>query len=149
MLVNIFVGRESYGAPYALVQSGYSPRIVQLIKQLDYYDREWVPGPKLWKVKSPLAADLLYSWLKREGFQVTVHDPDEIIWRKAKKPASAPQTAVPDWAEAMFQALPPELHSAAYSALLKVLHPDRAGDAGTEAMKTLNAARDKVKELSR
>jgi len=136
----MFAGRDGYGLPYVLVQFPYDHRVVELIKELDHYDREWCPGPKLWKIKSGLAADILRTQLLRLGYDVAVHDPEEIIWERVK----APTTASPDWAEAMFQALPVGLHTAAYRALLGVLHPDRAEDGGSEPMKTLNAARDRV-----
>jgi hypothetical protein len=147
--VSFFVGRDGYGLPYVLVQFSYDRQVVDLIKELHYTDREWCPEPKLWKVKSPLAADLLLTALQRCGHHVTVYDPTEIIWRKSHRDRPRKTPGTPNWADAMFKALPPELHDKAYIALMKVLHPDRAGDAGTEPMKDLNAARDKARELEK
>ncbi|WP_330242001.1 hypothetical protein [Streptomyces sp. NBC_00525] len=146
--VTMFAGRDPRtGWPSVLVHFPYDRDVVHAIKLLDSNDREWLPDSKLWRIKSPLAADLLLMSLRKGGHVVAVYDPQEIIWRTA--PPSAPESPVPDWAEAMFRALPLELHTAAYNALLRVLHPDRAGESGSEPTKALNAARDRVKELSR
>jgi hypothetical protein len=61
---------------------------------------------------------------------------------RAKAAATPTATAGPSWADAMFEAVPEELHASVFKALLRTLHPDRGGD--TASMQTLNAARDRL-----
>jgi hypothetical protein len=143
--VQFFVGEGRHGWPYVLIHSPYDRTIVEIIKDgSDSYDREWLADAKLWKIKSPDAADYIKRNLIAYGYTVRIIDPRELIWPRAtRKPTPPPSAqAKPDWADAMFKAIPSHLHNKAYAALLKVLHPDAGGD--NESMKQLNTARDRL-----
>lgn len=85
----------------------------------------------------------------RFGFGFDDSDPfgrhyadDDGPYSYRQKTQTPPATSGLTWADRMFMDLPEELHKSVYMALVKSLHPDRAGDAGTEAMKIVNKARD-------
>jgi hypothetical protein len=143
--VQFFVGEGRHGWPYVLIHSPYDPIIVQVIKTYsDSYDREWIADSKLWKIKSPDCADYIKRGLIGYGYTVRIIDPRELIWPRATRIPTPPPGSQekPDWADAMFKAIPQKLHNKAYAALLKVLHPDAGGD--NETMKQLNTARDRL-----
>jgi hypothetical protein len=98
--------------------------------------RNWDAVEKCWVISLTAIPDLKAA-LAAEGFKVVVRDAKPGSTESPRRGRGADT-----WADAMYAALGKTLAGRAYKALLPVLHPDRGGD--TEAMQTLNAARDRA-----
>lgn len=97
--------------------------------------RLWDSVEKCWVISAGAVRSLEIA-LRAEGFTVVVRYHDS-----AQTPP--PRRGRADtWADALYEALGPQLADKAFRALVPVLHPDRGGD--TEAMQMLNAARDRA-----
>lgn len=95
------------------------------------------------------AERLREEFRSRFGFGFDDGDPfgrrradDDEPYRHRRQAQTPPASSGLTWADRMFMDLPEALHKSVYMALVKSLHPDRAGDAGTEIMKVVNKARD-------
>ncbi len=98
--------------------------------------RRWDPSIKCWVIPAE-DVDELQAILEAEGFKVIITGVRE--QRRDPPPRNGRNTET--WADGLFTALNPALAEKAYKALVRVIHPDVGGS--TEAMKQLNAARDR------
>ncbi|MBZ4580995.1 hypothetical protein GBP75_23215 [Mycobacterium avium subsp. hominissuis] len=89
----------------------YDPDIVEAIKTLPSWDREYDPSRKQWTIENADAASELASTLADIGCNVTGLTP------------AAPVGEI-QWAVELFKAVGPQRADAVARALTKVLHPD-------------------------
>ena len=118
----------------------YDARLVEALKaEIPRYARSYDADDKSWTVAAPYAA-LAIDLLRRRF-------PDARIERPGARPGTAPQdgTARPFAVLHLLPSAPPELVEGAYKILAKLSHPDAGGS--DEAMRTLNEARDALKDL--
>lgn len=101
--------------------------------------RRWDPEVKLWFVTADALADLAAE-LRAAGWHVVLRDAPGTGHHSRTSSTST-------WADAMYSALGRPLGDKCHRALSRVLHPDHGGD--LDAMKTLNAARDRAHETAR
>ncbi|MDX3229403.1 hypothetical protein [Streptomyces sp. ME19-01-6] len=109
----------------------------ECIRTLPKQQRNWDPEEKCWVISIYAVRDLRAA-LQYEGFTV-------LTLPRGEDQSGAPRPRrqhADTWADLMYAQLGATLAGKAYKALLGVLHPDRGGD--TEAMKVLNAARDRA-----
>lgn len=114
----------------AKVRSPFEAR--EIIKRMP--SRRWSKAEKVWILPAS-DARVLGGMLKRAGYRVVMSGP------QSRERQQSPPSTSNTWADHMFGALGPELATAAYKALSRVLHPDTGGS--TEHMQTLNGARDR------
>lgn len=133
MTIFIQITNEPYDpqlqTPAAYISSPYEAKNV--IKELP--KRRWDKTRRRWVI--PVTdIDLALKALRHVGYHV------EVLGRPETPPAPSNRDQR-TWADLMFMALPERFHTAAFTALSKILHPDIGGD--TSAMQALNTARDK------
>ena len=103
-----------------MLRTPYVPAFVDALKaEIPWTARKWDPGGKIWEV-DPLYKHLAIQICQRY-FDVQVDDQTTPAQRQISLPGQ-------DWAEVLFDAIPGDLHQAAYRGLAKALHPDKGGD---------------------
>jgi hypothetical protein len=144
----LLVKQDRYGEIVAHVWSPFQAKDVIKYSVPSNF-RSWDAQAKAWLITGDIFIYSLIKDLRGQRFTVNVIDPSGFMQRleddlkaRAKAAATPTATAVPSWADAMFEAIPEELHASVFKALLRALHPDRGGD--TASMQTLNAARDRL-----
>lgn len=98
--------------------------------------RRWSAPEKSWVVPAN-DVPVLENRLRAAGYQVETTRPGQ-------SQPSQNNEAGGTWADQLLGALNPDVATAAYKALARVLHPDVGGS--TEVMKVLNAARDRTSQ---
>lgn len=105
-------------ADHAELHFPYNAAAVAAIKAcVPYTARSWNPDGKSWIVREPYVDSALRTVSRVVG-QLDVAD--------LRPPKLSTGSSV-DWASALFAALPENLRTPVYRALLKVLHPDIGG----------------------
>lgn len=139
MNVKVLLGtHKASGATVAGIKAPYEAK--DIIKAyVPAGNRTWLPQYKMWEVWYEPHVTSVMGALRRYGYVLDVDD------QRTKAEPPHPQLTA-DWATKMFAALPPELHSKAYRALVKVIHPDAGGD--TEAMQDLAYAFEAKAQVS-
>jgi hypothetical protein len=120
----------------------HTPYMASFVEALKYAVpsayREWRSDDKVWVVEPPYIAAAIE--LAKRYFDVEVIAPHT--------PAECLRVVQAAWSDyATLNVLPgaaPEVVSAAFRALAKATHPDRAGPGGHQRMVRLNAAHDRL-----
>lgn len=131
------------------INFSYDPKLVEAIKSFPSYQRSWDPATKTWTLDEAgakqFAIDLRAKGHTVEGYTPT--GPGSARQRASTPPPLPPPRQVivkQNWAEALFERIPPELHTSVYRALSNVLHADKGGDDALQS--ELNGARRAAKE---
>jgi hypothetical protein len=101
--------------------------------------RRWDPEVKLWFIAADAVTELAAE-LRADGWHVVIRDAPRTGHHSKPSDTST-------WADLMYQQLGKPLGDKAHRVLSRVLHPDAGGH--LEAMKALNAARDRAHETAR
>lgn len=114
-----------------LLKTPYHPGFVDALKlEVDWHQRKWDAASKVWEVHRAYR-DIVIQICERFYGLVDIDD-------QTSPTPSQPAITAGGWIDAMFEALPEHLHTAAYRNLAKALHPDRGGD--VDLMQQLTAA---------
>ena len=117
-----------------IVRFAYDPDLVVAIKSaVPAYARSWDPDGRRWLVEVTYVDDVTAE-ARHLGYRV---DDRRTTSRERRRTTSPPTVG---WADALFQAVGPDLAEPVFRALTRVLHPDlETGD--TRLMQELNAGR--------
>lgn len=110
--------------------------------------RKWDPKERCWRIERSymsIALSILNAYDYEDSIVFEKRQHERRQREKPKPPTPQPQSAASPYTMLfVLPSAPPEVIDAAYRALAKLYHPDRAGGS-TQKMKELNVAYDKVK----
>ena len=132
---------EKRGSKYA-VNFSYDPKLVEWIKSFPSWARGYDPPTKTWTLE-PEYARRFAADMKANGHTVIGLDGGQQQQRRQPPPPPPRQIVQKqNWADALFERIPPEMHTSVYRALSRVLHADAGGDDALQS--ELNGARSKA-----
>lgn len=135
------------GSKFAL-NFAYDPKLVELTKSIPSWARGWDAGTKTWTIDAQYAHALAADFRALGHTVAGLEAQQERARRAPPPPPPLPPVRVEvNWAVALFERVPPELHTSVYRQLSKALHADIGGD--DAIMAELNAAREAAQRQRR